>query len=158
MSAAIKRQARSSAPRLVAPSQPNPLHELLGNVCGCLVVMRTALPGQHTQLTEGEASLHQVSARSMGEFLKEAADLAGSEPGPVGAMNRVRDLLMFSGNLVALLEAALWHVCDGRSDTDAEASLTGGDVAGTCALLEEHLAEAMALLRSPAPGAEGGAS
>jgi hypothetical protein len=36
--------------------------------------------------------------------------------------------------------------------------LTAGDVAGTCALIEEHLTEALALLRGQAPGAKGGAA
>lgn len=127
------------------------LRQLISYVSGCLVVMRAALPDEHTQLTEREASLYQVSARALQESLQEAAQLAGSE---VGATVRVSDLLMFAENLLALVEAALWQVCVG----DAEVPLTSGQLAGTCALIERRLVETLALLRGSAVEAEGGAS
>lgn len=182
MSAAPKRQARISATRgqarqvpadvaqlvdraatLLQPPQASaqsvdPLIELIQNVRACLVVMRAALPGEFKRLSEAEASGHQVATLALHESLDEAEDLANLGGLRVDGAKRVQDLLMYARNLMACLETALWHVCAGREDSEDEASLTAGDVAGTCALIEEYLVEVVVALGGPAPGAKGGAA
>jgi hypothetical protein len=153
----LPRQGAARAPR-VPSVRLEPLHELVDNVCGCLAVLRAALPGDEVQLSGQEASAYQVAALALSETLAEAWDLSGQVQGPPATVGRVGQVLMYADSLSGCLDSALWHACVGREGTAGDCHVRAGDVARTCALIEEFLVEALALLGQPAQGEKGGAA
>ncbi len=154
-----------SMPRQVATPRPAfesgplfPVFELADNVRGCLAVLRAALPGNESHLSGNDASAHQVALLALSEQLAEAFECASALEGGRPALARAAEVLMYARNLADCLERALWHACVGREDTAGDCRVRAGDVAGTCCVIEEHLVEALALLRQPSQAAEGGAA
>lgn len=130
------------------------LRTCVAKVAGTMAVMRAALPRDERPMDEGAAFVHQVSALALSDLLGEVHNRCAELAEVQSTYSRASQVLMYADGLSTCMERALWRACRG----DGRAACTAGAVAAACELIETYLAEAVAELSQPAPGAKGGAA